>query len=52
MTFLGKVQFIKIGEKYCIHIDLQQIIKVLSVSGGKGISRAVTAGKGVHKGVQ
>ena len=52
MAFLGKIQFIEVGEKYCIKIDLQKIIKVFSVFAGKRISRAIAAGKSVHEGIE
>ncbi len=52
MAFLGKVQFVKIREKHCIHINLQQVVKVFSVFACKWVGGAVTAGEGVHEGIE
>ena len=52
MALLGKIQWVQSGKKYRVQIHTQQIVKVLFILAGKGISRPVTAGKRIHKGVE
>src|SRR5690606_10678547 len=52
MAFLGKIQGIKLGKKHRIQINRQQIVEILAIHAGKRIGGPVTAGEGVHKGIQ
>ncbi len=52
MSLLGEVQFIKPGKKHCVQIDVHEIRKVFPVLAGEGIGGPVTAGKGIHEGIQ
>jgi hypothetical protein len=52
VPFLGKVQRVQAGEKHRVQIHVQQVGKILAVLAGKGVGRPVTAGKGVHEGVE
>ena len=52
VTLLGKIQWVKLGEKHAIEVDRQQIVEVFPVHAGERIGSPVAAGKGIHEGVQ
>ena len=52
MAFLSKVQRIKARKKHCIQIDVQQVVKILTILAGKRKGSVITGGKGIHKGIQ
>jgi hypothetical protein len=52
MSLLGEVQGVQAWEEHRIHVDLEQIVEVLSIARGEGVRGPVAAGEGVHEGVQ
>ena len=52
MTFLRKIQFIKIGEEDSVEINIQQIQEVFIILRSKGIRSPVTTGHRIHKSIQ
>ena len=52
VAFLGKIALIQQREKCGVQIHVQQVVKILFILAGEGISGPVAAGEGIHEGIE